>query len=207
MGQGAFNLLAGLVTVGLLILARWIVRRSGGKAAVPSGQIFPSADAGNDAASADQVLFDATQRLLDAHVSSSDMLDGRATTALSTGTTVLPVTIGLLNLVKSGQSLSNGTKHFVEAALLSYVVLLVSTLTTFGIRNLSFRPNIETLQGYVAQGYDGITLRRWVAEEYTRSIEENRTRLLWKGRVAFAVILALIAEALALAGAAYLTVR
>lgn len=147
-----------------------------------------------------------TQRLLDVHVSSSDVLDSRATAALRTGTTVLPVTIGLLNLVTNGQSLSNGTKHFVEAALLSYVVLLVSVLTTFGIRNLSFRPNIETLKGYVAQGYDGVTLRRWVAEEDTRSVEENRTRLLWKGRVAF-VVAALIAEALALASAAYVTVR
>jgi hypothetical protein len=50
-------------------------------------------------------------------------------------------------------------------------------------------------------------LRRWVAEEYVGSIEENRTRLLWKSRVAFVVVVALIIEALALAGAAYFTVR
>jgi hypothetical protein len=206
VGHSELNLAAGLVVLGLVLLARSIVRRSRGQS-ISSGEIFPSIDSGKDAASADQVLFDATQRLLDTHVSSSDVLDGRATTTLSTGSTVLPVTIGLLNLLKNGQSLSIGTRHCVKVALAAYVVLLISVLTIFLIRNLSFRPNIETLRGYTDQGYDGATLRRWVAEEYVRSIEENRTRLLWKSRVAFVVTVALIVEALALAGAAYFTVR
>jgi hypothetical protein len=206
VGQSGLSLVLGIVTLGFVLLARSIVRRAKGHS-LERGEIFPSIDAGTDAASADQVLFDATQRLLDTHVSSSDVLDARATTMLSTGSTVLPVTIGLLNLVKDGAALSESTRHCVEIALSAYVALLISVLTIFWIRNLSFRPNIETLKGYADQGYDGAALRRWVAEEYVGSIEENRTRLLWKSRVAFVVVVALIIEALALAGAAYFTVR
>ena len=108
MGHSELNLVAGLVALGLVLMARSIVRRSRGES-ISSGEILPSIDSGKEAHSADQVLYDATPRLLDAHVSSSDVLDGRATTTLSTASTVLPVTIGLLNLLRNGQSLSAAT--------------------------------------------------------------------------------------------------
>lgn len=206
MNAAVANLVAAIALLCLVLAARIIVRRTRG-GFERQDEIFASADADRDAGSADQVLFDATQRLLDAHVSSNDLLDARATTALSTGSAVLPVTIGLLNLVERGASLSEGTTRCIETALVAYGCLLLGTLTIFAVRNLSFRPHIETLSLYAKQGYDGATLRRWVAEEYIRSIEENRTRLLWKSRVALGIVVALIAEALALAMAAYFTVR
>ncbi len=164
MDAGALYVITGIVSLAGLLAWRFVLRRT--RKRVPDrGAIYPSIDAAADAPSSDQILFAAAQRLLDAHITSTDILDGRATAALGTGSTVLPVTIGLLNLVRSGQPLSQDTLYLVQIALVAYVLLLVSALIVFLIPNLSFRPNIETLKGYAALGYEGTALRRWVAEE------------------------------------------
>jgi len=151
----------------------------------------------------DEVLAEAARRLLDAQVSASDALDSRITAAFGVGSTVLPVTIGLLNLLQTG--LTRATEVLLAGALAAYVVQIgcASVLFLSRKRELEYFPNIETLQTYTAE-YSGTLLRRWVANEHVRAIAFNRRVLRWKGRWAIGVIAALYVEAVLLSLAAFL---
>ena len=164
--------------------------------------VGPSSEEGPDP---DEVLADAARRLLDAQISASDALDSRMSTAFGVGSTVLPVTIGLLNLPQTG--LTRATEVLLAGALAAYVVQIscASVLFLGRKRELEFFPNIETLRTYTAE-YGGTVLRRWVADKHIRAIAFNRRVLRWKGRWAVGVIAALYFEAALLSLAAFFTV-
>ena len=157
------------------------------------------------APSPDEVLADAVRRLLDAQISASDALDGRISAAFGIGSTVLPVTIGLLNVLQS--ALSNTTEVLLAGALTAYVVQIGCAAVLFlsRRREIEYFPNVETLRAYTAQ-YSGTQLRRWVIDEHIRAIAANERVLDWKGRWAIGVVGALYVEAAFLSLAAFLTV-
>jgi hypothetical protein len=152
----------------------------------------------------DEILAEAARRLLDSQISANDVLDARIVTAFGVGSTVLPVTIGLLNLLQT--TISVATEVLLIGALVAYGAQIVCASTAFlRHRRLDFRPNVETLQAYTFE-YDGQQLRRWVADEHVRSISHNQEVLRWKGSLTLGVIASLYVEAALLSIAAFLTV-
>ena len=158
-----------------------------------------SADATTDAPSSDQVYFAFAERLLDTQVGTEDVLNTKTAGAVGVGSTVLPLTFGLLTL--SGRTLPGATTWLLAAAVVVYVVLLMTAAWTSYIRGIDYRPDLRTLWQH-SQEVDGASLRRWVAEEYAISGEVNRIALEYKARWVGRVTLLLYAEGILISVAA-----
>ena len=213
-GSSVAALLAGVVPLLVLVFVSWRLRhRVPGAARVPPQRrtdILPSADADRDAPSADQVFLGVAERVLDAQVGTSDELDSRVATAVSFGGTVLPVTIGLLNLGQQSRpgfedSIDPLAKLLLGGAIFVYGELIVFAYLSYRQRRIEYGPNILDLNRYT-ETYSGGELRRWVAEVYSRSIRHNEIPLWRKARYARWVIRALYAEVVVLSLAALWTV-
>jgi hypothetical protein len=179
-------LLSGFVPILLLaLLGGWRHRgrrgRETGSLPPDRGPILPSSDSEHDAPSADQVYLDVTIRVLDAQVETSDERDSRVATAVSFGGTVLPVTIGLLNLGDRGVIVRDAVidpiaKLLLGGANLVYGGLICFAYLSYRQRRILFGPNVLALRGHT-ESYTGRELRRWVAEEYARAVTGNEISL------------------------------
>jgi len=136
-----------------------------------------------DEVTPEEVFYTAAARFLDVQVSTNDVFDSRTTTAFSIGSTVLPVTFGLLSL--SASKVPAATVIALAIALAAYVVLMFCVWQASRIRVLSYRPNMTALQ-HNSKIASGESLRRWVATEYVASTEFNQPHLerkgIWVGR-------------------------
>ncbi len=139
---------------------------------------------------------DAAFALLSAQVGSNDALDGKASQALTIGSTALPLTFALLNLTRSPADtnrLTLGTADtiFVTVAILFYLGIIACNvrISVLNNRGLEFRPKPGLLRDYVpsyaAKPYGGRALKGWVADEYLASTIENDTFLQGKARYVF----------------------
>lgn len=179
----------------------WIRRRLGLPAwartrlHIEPRRIWPYAEASGDAMadtpSADQVYFAFAERLLDSQVATNDVLDTKTAGSVGVGSTVLPLTFGLLSL--SGRALPQAAESLLVLAVIAYVLLLVAAARASRIRAIEYRPDIHTLWLH-SRSIDGAALRRWIAEEYAASAEINRPLLQRKARWVGYVNLALYAE-------------
>jgi hypothetical protein len=165
----------------------------------PWHQGAASIDARDDAPSADQVYFDSTQRALDNQISTWDVLDTKTAGAVGVGSTILPLTFGLLSISRS--SVPGLTLWLLGGAVVAYFALLILAARTSHIRGFEYRPKIRTLWEN-SQTFDGAALRRWVAEEYAASSELNRLVLEYKARWVGRVTYALYAEGILISAAA-----
>jgi hypothetical protein len=152
--------------------------------------------------SPEDVFYDAAARFLDVQVSTDDVLDDEASRAFGVGSTVLPLTFGLLNLGPNRPP--DLAVAFLIVALVAYLLLVACAWRASALRVLEYRPHIPTLQEH-SEHYDGNVLRRWVAEEYAVSGEANRAVIQRKARWSGAAVSALYAEAVFLALAAVRT--
>lgn len=187
------QIIVALIVIGVILVAladfgvlTWI-RRQFSVPTVPEWkQGSPSSDGSADAPSADQVYFDSAERFLNTQVATNDVLDTKTAGAVSLGSTILPLTFGLLSI--SGRTFPGVTQKFLIAAVVAYVILIVAAARTSYIRGIEYRPNIRRLWEN-SQVVDGVVLRRWVAEEYAASSEINQIVLdykaRWVGRVTF----------------------
>jgi hypothetical protein len=149
----------------------------------------------------ERVLYEAAARFLDLQVSTSDVLDNKAANIFSVGSTILPVTFGLLTLAPN--SIPQWSIVSLFGALGAYIVLLVCAWRASAYRGLEYRPDIPTLEAY-SQNYSGDVLLWWVATEYMESTNENRAVLERKARWTGAANTALLVEGLLLSIAAIL---
>jgi hypothetical protein len=163
-----------------------------------------SPDAATDAPSADQVYFAFAERLLDTQVATNDVLDTKTAGAVGVGSTVLPLTFGLLSL--SGRTLPGATQLLLAVAVVAYVLLLMAAARTSHIRGIEYRPDLRTLWQH-SQDTEGAALRRWVAEEYAVSGEINRAVLVYKARWVGRVTLMLYAEGILISAAAAVALK
>jgi hypothetical protein len=159
----------------------------------------PSSDASADAPTADQVYFDSAERFLNTQVATNDVLDTKTAGAVSLGSTILPLTFGLLSI--SGRTFPGVTQKFLVAAIVAYVILIVAAPRTSYIRGIEYRPNIRRLWEN-SQVVEGVVLRRWVAEEYAASSEINQIVLDYKARWVGLVTLVLYIEGMMISAAA-----
>jgi hypothetical protein len=77
-------------------------------------------------------------------MSTNDVFDNKTSSAFSIGSTVLPVTFGLLGL--SAKQVSVTMIVILASALLAYVILVCCVWQASRIRVLSYRPDMRTLQ-------------------------------------------------------------
>lgn len=158
-----------------------------------------SEDTLTDAPSADQIYFATAERLLDTQVASNDILDTKTAGTVGVGSTILPLTFGLLSL--SGVPLPGATMWLLGLAVAAYVVLLIAAARASRIRAVEFRPEILELARH-SQAIDGAALRRWIADEYAASVEINRPVLERKARWVGFANLVLYAEGILISAAA-----
>jgi hypothetical protein len=210
MGLDIVGGLAGLIgLMGIVLAARAVPRAKRWLLPpIPTDlyrrDVTTSDDWSVDAPSADELLLVSARRLLDTQVSGNDILDSRVTTILGSGSTVLPVTVGLLNLLNNGTEFSRTTHVAVVIAIVAFVSLIGCAVISFRTPSLDFRPHIEDLRD-LAGTTPGGAVRRWIAEEYILSIQRNRFRQLRKSRSTLVAFLALCTESTALAVAALAT--
>lgn len=150
----------------------------------------------------EEVLYAAASRFLDVQVSTNDVLDNKSAAAFSVGSTVLPVTFGLLRL--SAQAVPPVTLVLLALALVAYVGLVVFVWLASRSRRVEYRPDLVTLQGH-SETTPGANLQRWVANEYIASIEANELTLDQKGEWVGRANTALYAEGFLLSLAALVT--
>jgi hypothetical protein len=205
MTQETLTLLVGLigailaVLIGALSPWHWLRRKLHIPPAIEWQQGTSSTDASADAPSADQMYFAFVERLLDTQLATSDVLDTKAAGAIGVGSTVLPLTFGLLSI--SGKALPGFSAIALGVAIVAYIVLLCSAARASHIRALEYRPDLMTLWEN-SQEADGVTLRRWIAEEYAASTEINRPLLVRKARYAGIANIALLIEGILISFAA-----
>lgn len=150
-----------------------------------------------------EVYLEAARHRLDTQVNANVALDNRIAAAFSVGSTVLPLTIGLLN--QQFATVDTWVKALLAAAIVAYVALLVLSLAAYSLRTLSFRPDVATLRMH-SLIFASDALRQWVADEYARSIVINDQTLIQKGKRAKWGLRSLYIEGLLLSIAALITI-
>lgn len=153
----------------------------------------------------EQVYHDAALANLNTQVSSSDVLDNKASQSLTVGSAALPLTFALVNAgrtILDEPDLADWSIRFFIAAIAFYGLILVFNVVVSCMRGISFRPDIETLQrvlpDYLDDPLGGRVLKAWVADEYLASISRNRRFLRWKARWVWVIQISLAFEGAAL---------
>jgi len=150
-----------------------------------------------------EVYLEAARHRLDTQVSANVALDNRIAAAFSVGSTVLPLTIGLLN--QQFATIDTWVKVLLAAAIAAYVIVLLCSQAAYSLRAVKFRPDIPTLQLH-SLSYPSDALRQWIADEYARSILINDRMLIDKGKRAKWGLRSLYVEGLLLSFAALTTI-
>ncbi|MGH2534659.1 MAG: hypothetical protein ACRDJW_20560 [Thermomicrobiales bacterium] len=130
-------------------------------------------------------------------------MDSRTAGAFSIGSTVLPITFGLLSI--SRQSLESAALLLLGLAVVAYMVLLIFAWQASKIRAMEYRPQMRKLAENT-QEYGGVAMRRWVAEEYAASTDLNSIALTRQARYVGVATDALFAEGSLIATAAIVIV-
>ena len=172
-------------------LPAWIRKRLYIAPATSFSQATTSSDALVDTPSADEIYLATVERLLDSQVATNDILDTKTAGTVGVGSTILPLTFGLLSI--TGKPLPEGAGKLLAIAVIVYVALLVAAARASVIRAIEFRPDVPTLWRH-SQDINGSALRRWIADEYAASVELNRPVLQRKARWVGYANLALYAE-------------
>jgi hypothetical protein len=129
-----------------------------------------------------EIYLEAARRFLDLRVGTDEILDTRNITIFSIGSTILPVTFGLLNLADT--AIPQRAEVAWIIALAAYVFLLVFSWRASSIRGLEYRPELTALEA-VSEQNDEQTVKRWVAREYASSAAVNlkvlNRKMRWVG--------------------------
>jgi hypothetical protein len=150
------------------------------------------------------VFYDvAHQRLLE-QMSRHDSLDAKVLAAFSFGSTVLPITFGLLSIAEQDEPKSDLFQPLIYAAVFVYTVVLILSALAFLRRQLSVRPNLPTMHD-LSEIHPTPIMYRWAAREFIFSINENEAMLGRKAQfVGWAIVFSVL-DAILLAAAAAVT--
>lgn len=149
--------------------------------------------------SSDHVFLLHAERFLDSQFTANESFDSKAASSLGVGSTVLPLTFGLLAV--SERTPPAITNWCLAIAVLAYFILLIFVIRAIHIRGFEYRPTLQSIADS-SQTYDAAVMRRWLADEYSVSAELNRPLLVRKSRyVGWAYIALLVEGALVSRGA------
>jgi hypothetical protein len=152
---------------------------------------------------ADQLFFDAVQKRLDVQFEASHEIDRRVGNAFGVASTVLPVTIGLLNLQSATLDLL--AKIALVGAIGAYVALISFSYVVARLADFDYRPNVEKLESLL-DDYDGGQIRLWIAKDRAAASKSNQRTLSKKVTYGSWAVRALYVEASLLAVAALVTI-
>lgn len=100
----------------------------------------------------EQVYHDAALAFLDAQISASDGLDGKASQALTIGSAALPLTIALVSVARASGagtpvvSLEGVPSVLFVLALVYYLAILILILRLGRISRIEFKPEMHALR-------------------------------------------------------------
>jgi len=152
---------------------------------------LPSVVSGMDAA---DIFYDVAMRRLDEQIERNDAYGAKVTAALSVGTTVLPITFGLLEFQDRGVP-TLGLALLTQAVAV-YGLLMVCALNALVPTTLDYRPDLGELAKHSIDLSDTDT-KRWVAKACVTSIKDNEGKLTRQfGLVKAALILLALETAL-----------
>lgn len=141
--------------------------------------------------SADHLFLLHAERFLDSQFTANETFDTKASASLGVGSTVLPLTFGLLAV--SARTPPAVTTWCLAIAVLAYVILLAFVIRAVHIRGFEFRPTLQSMADS-SQTYDAAVMRRWLADEYSVSATLNRPILERKARYVGWAYIALLVE-------------
>jgi hypothetical protein len=197
---GPFTFLILVVLVAVVEIFRTIRRYISIEPAAPWRRGTPSTGAlDGTGLSSDHVFLLHAERFLDSQFTANESFDAKASSSLGVGSTVLPLTFGLLAV--SERTPPAITNWCLAIAVLAYFVLLIFVIRAIHIRGFEYRPTLQSIADS-SQTYDAAVMRRWLADEYSVSAELNRPLLVRKSRyVGWAYIALLVEGALVSLGA------
>lgn len=140
-------------------------------------------------------LRDAAIKFLDVQVSTYDVLDTKVAGAVGVGSAVLTLAFGLSQL--SAESLPNWGERCFFAAVVAYIMLLISAARANRVREISYGPDLPTLAAN-RTSYKEADFRLWIATEYCEATEANGSLSRRKAYLAGLVGGAFYVEALSL---------
>lgn len=160
-------------------------------------------DSGTSLSPSSETFYDVAMRRLDEQVERRESYSARASTTLAVGSTILPVTTGLLTL--SDHKLGTCGVVLLSVSIVAFVVVVIFSMLVLLPATLDFRPDMETLNSHNDE-YSANSVRTWAARECATSIGENEKRLRHKpwllstalGALAFETVLLAVASLLAL---------
>jgi len=129
-------------------------------------------------------------------------LDTRNANIFSVGSTILPVTFGLLGLTE--REIPEWAKVALVSALVVYACVLATSFRASFIRGFAYRSDLRFLSEHTDE-YPGRALQEWVALESQTSTEVNQPILQRKARWVGAANALLYIEALLVSLAGLLT--
>jgi hypothetical protein len=137
---------------------------------------------------------DAAVLLLKNQLDAIGSITTKANTALSVGSAVLPLTIGILRALSDGPSAWVLT--FVCLATAAYVVLVGFWFAATSRQSLgSAGPDLTEMNAYLESGgYEGYVLKLWTANAYHEATEFNQHRIDEQSQYVSYAEFALIAE-------------
>jgi hypothetical protein len=171
-------------------MLRWLLGGERNSESVPSA----AAEVVEGQPHSAEVYRDAARHFLDVQITTMANLDTKLTQYLSVASLALPVAVALLNFgAPQHKPIPTAIRWMLLAALAAYIAVPIFAGLASRIRALDYRPDIPTLKEH-SEEISGIFLTQWVANEYERSITENKRVLQQKARLIGWEALAFYAE-------------
>ena len=151
-------------------------------------------------ASAERLYCEVAMKRLQEQAELVRTFDTKATTLLTIGSTILPITASLLINGQGARGVLT-THQFSAAALVaaagSYVVLIIGFFMVFNFGDWDTRPELKQWQ-HITPGQSEEAMFRWLGDAYVEAYERNSGDFVKKARLAGVVATALAFEAMAL---------
>ncbi len=150
--------------------------------------------------SAERLYCDVAMKRLQEQAELVRAFDTKATTLLTIGSTILPITASLLISGQGARGVLTA-HHYSAAALIAgagcYVVLIIGFFMVFNFGDWDTRPELRQWQE-ITPGQSEEAMLRWLGDAYVEAYERNSEDFVKKARLAGVVATALAFEALAL---------
>lgn len=149
-------------------------------------------------ASAERIYCDVARARLQDQLDAAASFDTKASAMLSIGSTILPITAGLL--ANNHQVIKDHPASGVAlvCAVLAYIVLVGAFLKSYRLSKWDDRPNMVQWKA-ITPGRTDEEVYRWLGDACVQAYEDNMATLARKGKYASAVLLSLSVETVSLA--------
>jgi hypothetical protein len=125
-----------------------------------------------DGSAAEALYFEVASKKLTVQFHDIEVIDGRASTLFSIGSTILPITAGLLTTRKSVLDDTLPAKVFLFLGFLCYILLTTTFVWSFRYSKWDSRPDKQQWKD-VTPGRREDELHRWLGDAYVEAYANN----------------------------------